>query len=812
MRKISATIASILLVSALALPTAINGFSQKKAVAQTENATNQNTQSEQTEQAEQAEQNTLVAPDSYEEYLQLNEPSCIAVCENYTAIADGNAIYLYDRAENEYRKYTHTINAELSQNNVNQLQFDGNENLYFLDGSFLFLMETAKFDEFESATATTTGFPCDNFLIDGDFIYYVEAKTPAVISKTELASPNVSTAKKITDVGGKPDLAMFNGELYFIDASAKVILYKVNPQNPETLAQVAEIPERVEHMTVCDGTFAYTTPTGDFYVYALSDSTENGLQYMAKADGYTRLTSFGTNVYVAQKAQCVIKEYSVQDKAFTDFEISSNSSASHRLNKATDVALYKDEVFIADNGNKRLSVFDSKTNVLSARFPLQTEALYVAGDETAVITASQTEAYIYTKTGETLASFAEFNGVITGVSAVYGTYYVVTENNYFYSLTQNEANEWIKTEVKKTSTHPPQLLTADVYGNLYIKNGVSVYKFSENEFMQADGNGTQILNSLTADATKIAIDYDCNVYASSPSGIFKYLLQENGNVLETPIDISEKYVYGDSPILTAFAFGVENNATYLLFNGNFLVQTTAFHLPTVKNIPVDNADESIFAEEEANFEIVKTAEKSLLISFDVQTLNGADVFPYLSYQRSETEKTALKIGESANGKYNLIAHFDGQTSKYSTYLVLKEACTTLPSSDYRKDYAEEEQTTAWLTNGLALYKFPYLCDELVVYQNLPRGAQITLLGEIGELDHDYYRISYVDENGVVRTGYIPQSYTTPFDASPKDSETTIVGETESNREALYRLAYILLGFGAVCILVDFLILRKKKDD
>ena len=99
------------------------------------------------------------------------------------------------------------------------------------------------------------------------------------------------------------------------------------------------------------------------------------------------------------------------------------------------------------------------------------------------------------------------------------------------------------------------------------------------------------------------------------------------------------------PILTAFAFGVENNATYLLFNGNFLVQTTAFHLPTVKNIPVDNADESIFAEEEANFEIVKTAEKSLLIAFDVQTLNGADVFPYLSYQRSETEKTALKIGK-----------------------------------------------------------------------------------------------------------------------------------------------------------------------
>jgi len=111
-----------------------------------------------------------------------------------------------------------------------------------------------------------------------------------------------------------------------------------------------------------------------------------------------------------------------------------------------------------------------------------------------------------------------------------------------------------------------------------------------------------------------------------------------------------------------------------------------------------------------------------------------------------------------------------------------------------------------------LYKFPYLCEELIVHPALPRGAKVTLLGEIGELDHDYYRIAYTDENGVVRTGYIPQSYTTPFDASPKDSETTIVGATESDNDALWRLAYILLGLGAVCILVDFLIIRKKKDD
>ena len=51
----------------------------------------------------QAEKDRLVSPISYEQYLPLNEPSDVAVCEDYTAIADGNSIYVYERADNEYR-------------------------------------------------------------------------------------------------------------------------------------------------------------------------------------------------------------------------------------------------------------------------------------------------------------------------------------------------------------------------------------------------------------------------------------------------------------------------------------------------------------------------------------------------------------------------------------------------------------------------------------------------------------------------------------------------------------------------------------
>ncbi len=797
MRKIRATILSIASISALACLAAATAVDKNFARAQA-----QETQS--------VLSSELIAPKTYEEYLKLDKPSCSAVCENYTAIADGNEIYLYDRADSVYRKYTHTVNAELSQNNINQLQFDEDENLYFLDGSFLFVMETDKFDTFSTATATTTGFPCDNFLIDGQSIYYVEAKTPAVISKTELQAPSVSTAKKITDVGGKPDLAMFDGELYFVDASAQMILYKVNPQTPQTLAQVAILSGRIEHMTVCDGAYAYTTPTGDLYVQSLTDNTANGLQYFESEGGYSRLTSYGGNIYVTQKQAGVVKEYSVAQQAFTDFEISSNSSADHRLSGATDLALFGNELYIADDNNRRLSVYDCAAKTLSARFPLTTEVSFLSADENYVFTASKQTLTAYSKNGEMLASFSSINGDIVGIASVYGTCYAVTESNYFYAVSKID-NAWQITETKKTSTHPPQLLAADAYGNLYIKSSAYAYVFTEDEFMLTDNGGTKIIDDLPTDCTKIAVDYDKNLYALSDD-VYKFERQANGNYTQSNVSLNASFVYGDTPTLTSFAFGIENNTAYILCDGNYIFATSELLLPTVTNIPVNGADENIFAEREASFEIVKTHANALLVAFNVEQLKGASNYPYLSYQRSGEEKTALKIGEDASGKYNLIAHFDTQTSKYSTYLVLKTSCEIISTDDYRVPYTEDKQVSAWLTNEISLYKFPYLCGELIVAQSLPRGAQITLLGEIGQLDHTYYHVSYVDENGETKTGYIPQSYASLFDASPKDSVTTQIGKTESNHDGVWRLSYILLGFAAICILVAFLILRPKKED
>ena len=94
---------------------------------------------------------------------------------------------------------------------------------------------------------------------------------------------------------------------------------------------------------------------------------------------------------------------------------------------------------------------------------------------------------------------------------------------------------------------------------------------------------------------------------------------------------------------------------------------------------------------------------------------------------------------------------------------------------------------------------------------LPRGAEITLLGEIHQLERTYYEIAYVDENGVTQTGFIPTSYVNQFDGTDPLTQTTVYGEAEDDTDSIGRLIYILLGFGAIGILLDFLLLKKPKE-
>ena len=80
-------------------------------------------------------QDTLITPTSYEQYLPLQAPSDVAVSDDFTAIADGNLIYVYNRARQVYRTYAHTANTTDDLNVVANLEFSQYGDLYFIDGN-----------------------------------------------------------------------------------------------------------------------------------------------------------------------------------------------------------------------------------------------------------------------------------------------------------------------------------------------------------------------------------------------------------------------------------------------------------------------------------------------------------------------------------------------------------------------------------------------------------------------------------------------------------------------------------------------------
>lgn len=795
MKKIATKIAFALTLTALALSGTAFGFTQKTAAAQTENET---------------AQTTLVAPTTYEQYLSLHEPSDVAVTNDYMAIADGNAIYVYDKKDELYRKYEHDFNkADPLKNNITKLQFDGDNRLYFLDATYLYVLDPNSLES-ETPTVTETKFPCSTFLLEGNTLYYTDVKTEAQLSKIDLTNSEIDVSAAVTlvnKVSSKPTIAYWQNELYYTDGGKH--LYKVNPESKEK-SFVAAFENEIVSMFIRDGIFLCSDINGNFFAYSLSDlsaSHDAGtLTPISKYDGgYSALALLGDYVYAVKDSS--VRRYSVKTSSFTDYEICEASQSLHRINGGTETLLSNGFLYVADNGNDRISVYDTTQALFKLPIPSDVKSSYLAADEKTVLAANASEAVLYDLTPETygtvLAEFNGFNGTVVGTANVYGKYYFATENNYYYVAERNETaeNGWSLTEIKKTSTRYAKLLTADAYGYLYVASGNSVYRYSEAEFLSKVAEGEEVCDSLPVKTEKILVDYAGSVYALCNNQVQKLGNEGTAYPLNTPL------VYSETANVQSFTFGIEDNVTYLLYEENYIAKTTALELPTVKNIPVNGADEPIFNDSVSSFVAVRTKPDAMLVEIDISALEGATEFPYLAYNRSVESQTAIRIGQT--DKHAVLALYNAKTKTYTFCLALQSDCTELTVSEYRTDY--EEAQAGYLSNDVSLYKFPILSG-LPTHARLLRNTELKVLGELISPDYAYYYVAYTDENGQEQTGYIPQAYVLSFDPTHPEPQEVTYGPNTWNVDAIWRLAYLILGTGAICILLDVLILRKRRDE
>ncbi len=275
---------------------------------------------------------------------------------------------------------------------------------------------------------------------------------------------------------------------------------------------------------------------------------------------------------------------------------------------------------------------------------------------------------------------------------------------------------------------------------------------------------------------------DGSLYAYDVTAPSSPILQQTGSYTALSAYANKAYFLNGNAMQTATA------------TGEIFPADGAFLRPLVHQIPTEDLQTEL-STGAGKFTVVETADSALLVEV---TDDGGEYFQYRQNVRT-TPIQALQIATRSG--YALLAYRKNPSEGYKTYLVDESLLTE--KTDGTLTY--ERAKIGYLTNAVKLYKYPHL--GLSTTAELPKDAALTIIGEIKGLDCDYYAVRYGEQ-----TGYIPQAYATAENNSPPQAEELTAGEIGRDVDAIWRMAYLILGSGAICILSDFLILRKKRED
>lgn len=737
--------------------------------------------------ADETLQTSLLSPVSYEEYLPLLAPNDLSVSEEFTAIADGEKIYVYDKTKGLYHEYEHDAKVSMVQLASNTVYFlDGTADLYSIS-----------LDELSQGTsAQALNFSCVNFAVNGDSFYCRKGENIFKYPLSDVGGAGESIVSNLSLAEYTP-LAFWKEEVCYFQNGE---LYRAN-----NAKAIASFPYQVSSMTITGDLLALTT-NGNLYAYNLNElnslgSAEQAQLILNEKEGYTAVSSNEKELYAIHKTS--VWSFLMDEEFAIDKEICLASSSKNRLNSAAALTLSGGKLFAADNGNARISVYDTASGEYCQPIFTEIQPSFLASYGKSLLAASPSQAILYSldekEYGKEAYLFDTINGSIVGVTAVYDKYYILTNTNHCYVF-QSKNGEWTAEEhVRKTAVGT--LLTSDVYGYLYITTNTGVYRYTENAFLDSNGVGEEVLSTLPASQIKeIAVDYDRNIYLLGRENLFKYTAEtQNGE----SFSFGSPLVYKQTPYAISFALGADNNTAYLLFEGDYIAKTSSLRLPAMSTLPTENAYEQMHAAN-MQLQLCSTLPGSVLIEFSMQNFTAeSEYFPYLGFNRFVEAKQAICLART--DKYEVLTLVGEEENK--TYLALLEDVIPL-ADDYFKEY--EEEKTGYLSNTIPLFKYPTLQSNLPhLIPSLSKNMQVVITGEL-QLEQKYYQISFTDQSGR-KIGYIPASYVSLFDGAPPISEERVYGK-QSEKDSVWRLWYILLGLGMIGILIDYLLLRRKKDD
>ncbi|MCI8500310.1 MAG: hypothetical protein HFE28_06860 [Clostridia bacterium] len=725
-------------------------------------------------------------PATREEYLPLQTPSHVAFSEQYTAVADGSTLYLYDKAENEYSYYEHKTGADATATTLSELQFSSDGTLYFTDQSmWLYSLDL------QTKTATRQDISCSTFYIAEDYIYYTATVTGTVtFYYVPLATPAdpYSTVIRQYSPAANPRLAYENGTLYCVYNHDNLIAF--DTQEKAILSESGRLGDRqiagLQYVCAYKDSLYYTVSgerQGENGLFRAENGAKGTL--VLEADRLTTLAVYNGKLYCVQGKS--VKEIAVTQESaqFTYYEIAAASSSPNRLSGAVGSARAGNLLVTADKGNHRVSVYDLENGGFSS-FPAEHVSL-VATDGSTVAATDGDTITVYAD-GETHAyAVGETLGKIKGIACLFSEVYFVTENNA-YGVAG-------KGHVFYSGYGVPTGMASDLYGKIYVAyHDGSVYAYREEHFTKR-GTPEKRAFVLPENHTSLRADFEGNLYCLAENALYKngapFALFPEGNPL---------HFYQGKTMPVSFALGFEDDTVYFNY-GDYMLATkkdnegnAPFPVPTLGKIALEGAKEQIFSTGDAENLLVDVADNAVGIDVDLQRIEQAErYFPYAGYSRTPAMR-GVKIAQTQS--YTLVL-LSGDT-EYKALLLRNESVTAVGE----QEYLTKEEGVFYLSNAVNACYYP--CMEQSLAQNrLNRGTRVNKIAEISLPERQYALVSYGSEHGETLV-YVPLHYLSPVDPSGgagdryelgflKAGETTFTGEhgeqlvvTERTAVRLYR--------------------------
>lgn len=757
---------------------------------------------EQSARAEKTETWELFLPSSSEQFLPLTSPNDVAISDDYIAVADGNVIYVYDRAAGRYNSYTGTAGDTYSS-----LCFYGEFLLFVPNGSSAFSIRYIDCSAAESGVYTSTNtlndqnteaVTCTQFILNGDTLYYARflGNTVNVYSGTissaggSLAANTSGTAlggETLSDISINPYFSNYGGTTYL---SAQRTIYTVG-----TSVTTAFTTDYDVSSFAITGTDLYYTSSDS--ARPLYKKTLSGQQNDERLQAFSNISSIfpynGALYFSVTGSNPAVRQFSLETEGYTGYEITQYSSGEKRLGRNADsLSLYGGRLIIADPANARVLLADTMTQEVR---PVAVEGFsgsfsVTAGEEDFLVTDGSSVA-LYGYDGQRVLSldYTSFNGTVVDSTYSYGSYYLVSSTGATYRLTE----EGIGANGQLSSA--PAAIAADINGDIWALSASSgtAYRYTEENFLSQNG-ATETNPVLFGTGTlDILVDYEGTVYGLTEDSVLV-----GGATDARQLDLSSYVSYADDATAVAFAFGFTTDEAYVLTDAGFLVKWSGgiASLDTIDENGAYSALTGALTDENGGADacgdlLVTISADAVLVSLDESALTAESYLPAAGYARAGEARVGVKVTDIAdpdggNTIGSLVALYEylpgsgaqGSQHTYSLCLVLGEGAQPLASSEYYTDTADY---AGYTTNAVGLYNLPLMRQSgdaayLAYRLELAKNTRVTVLGTVSlpapttggyGLDADYCFVSY-SADGQTVYGFVPASY---LNASPASGIT-----------------------------------------